>query len=115
MKIILTLAELTALVRRTYNVSSVEHLTVEVVVGPAASYVNMMNRFRNIGGLDAENNIRPEQRIACIKVLREMVGGLGLGCSKNAIVDNWDKFRAKAEKEGLPLVANPLANGWDIW
>lgn len=99
MKITLTLSEITKLVVTMYNLPENTVVEVSDYVGVMASAVTaFFNEMRPY--LTANNNIIPQQKIAAIKALRELVRDpitgtyIGLYVAKTTIED-WANFSNK--------------------
>lgn len=121
MKITLTYSELSALVRDRYSLPENAQLEISGYSGidhPAAvSFVDLLTRNEC---LTPTNGIRPDKKIAAIKLLRDLVGGSGnangatcsLAQAKHAIED-WDNFILYVRKNGFPPMGSADSElGW---
>lgn len=101
MKIVMSLQELTSLVIRTYGLP--DSSTLEVTNQFHSDAIRMERAFRNALILDEKGDVRDVQKIAAIKLLRELIGVnvCGLAIAKHAIED-WKRFREYVQRKGFP-------------
>lgn len=96
MKIIVTKAEVAALVRKTFNLdAAVEVEILDISIPPdALRVINAVKALR----------YKTDQKIQSIKTIRDGMPGLGLADAKY-IVENFDKYLSVLESTGrLPVV-----------
>lgn len=115
MKILMSLSELTALVIKTYNLPEAAEL--EVTAHFHTDALKLEAAFYREGFINKDTqDIRPEQKIAAIKKLRELVAavstnGCGLAMAKYAVED-WKRFFAYVSKRGYPDMNGSGATPW---
>lgn len=120
MKITLTIAELTEIVRSRYSLP--DDVSLEIA---GYSGINHLDADKLISRLQAEDcfdgnfNPRPEKKIACIKMVRDVYantvrpGSLvcGLANAKYA-VEEWPVFIQYVKKHGFPAMDGSVEPKW---
>lgn len=116
MKILMSLIELTTLVRKTYNLP--ESAELEVTDQMHTDALKLEAAFYREGFINRDTqDIQPHQKIAAIKKLRELVAakdgsnGCGLAMAKYAIED-WKRFFAYVAKKGYPDMNGSANTPW---
>ena len=109
MKIVMTIAELTDLVRRRYDLPN--PLTLEVLQGPHPDAENLRNALKSAALVDVSGLVFEDRKIAAIKLLREIVPNCGLAQAKWAIED-LRNFMAHVSAHGFPKMASDEAKHW---
>jgi ribosomal protein L7/L12 len=101
MKMTLTMSEIVALVRTTWELPTDCEVVIEGV-GENPAALQLVSRLIAEDCLTPFSQIRHDKKIASIKLLRELVGnGCGLAHAKYAIED-WDRFLAYVRVHGYP-------------